>query len=134
MKTAKGWRQLKKEFPKPDLTLDDLYKYLTELFHRTPDNPRRLGRQNIVGYTREDGTEMIRHEGPDVWGGAMPLAEWNKLIEDQMTVFRESTASILLPLAKTGTLVLPEGVDITQEELDEMFLDETKYIAKNKVK
>lgn len=51
-----------------------------------------------------------------------------------MTVFRESTTSIFLPLAKTGTLVLPEGVDITQEELDEMFLDETKYIAKNKVK
>lgn len=59
------------------------------------------------------------------------MMETNK---DEMTVFRESTASITLPLVKTGTLILPEGVDITQEELDELFLDETKYIAKDKTK
>lgn len=110
MKTAKGWRQLKKEIPKSDLTLDDLYKYLTEVFHGTPDNPRRLGRQNIVGYTREDGTEMIRHEGPDVWGGAMPLADWNKLLEKPFLSpdkFKSET-----PITSTK-VTLDHGIEVT---------------------
>lgn len=114
MKTAKGWRQLSKEIPKPDLTLDDLYKYLTELFHGTLDNPRRLGRQNIVGYTREDGTEMIRHEGPDVWGGAMPLAEWNKLMEDQAKPFLSLDKFVKSENPITSTKVtLDHGIEVT---------------------
>ena len=124
MKTAKGWRQLKKEIPEPELTLDDLYKYLTELFHGTPDNPRRLGRQNIVGYTREDGTEMIRHEGPDVWGGAMPVSEYNKLMEDAVRSYFNSGSTYFVkhdpykdnpddtPIISTK-VTLDHGIEVT---------------------
>lgn len=87
MKTAKSWRQLKKEVPESNLTLDDLYKYLTELFHGTPDNPRQLPHQNMVTYIREDGTEMIRHEGPHIWGGAMPLKEYEEMLKQQFGAF-----------------------------------------------
>ena len=113
MKTAKGWRQRARTSGK-DLTLDDLYKYLTEIFHGTPDNPRKLGRQNIVGYIREDGTEMIRHEGPDVWGGAMPAAEWNKLMEDQAKTFLSPDKFVKSETPITSTKVtLDPGIEVT---------------------
>lgn len=116
MKTAPGWRQLKKEVPDSNLTLDDLYKYLTELFHGTPDNPRQLPHQNMVTYIREDGTEMIRHDGPHVWGGAMPLKEYEKMLDEQFGHFIVQGSDFIKPDQEpiTSTKVtLDNGIEVT---------------------
>ena len=97
MKTAKGWKQLKKEFEPTNITREELYEYLkTIFFDRTP--PENV---SVIPtyWTTEEGVEMV-------------------------------------------TVVSPVGVMMTRaknrheaiEKEASNFLDETKYIAKNKVK
>lgn len=119
MKKGKSWRQMKeKGFPTHDgnLTLEDLKKYLTEIFFGTKENPRELPHQNMVTYIREDGTEMIRHEGPNIWGGAMPLKEYEAMLDAQFGHFITKSSDFLKPSKEpiTSTKVtLDHGIEVT---------------------
>mgnify|MGYP000252237264 CR=1 FL=1 len=78
----KAWKE---KNPGP-LTVEDLRTYLNELFSQ-PKPSRSLLPPRILHYVREDGVEMIRFDGPDIWGGAMPLSEWNEMLYKQMGSF-----------------------------------------------
>ena len=108
MKTAKGW----KKSDKPTPTLEELYDYLHNEIFKLPEG-RRLSYPNIVGYTKEDGTEMIRFEGPDVWGGAMPAAEWDKLIEDQAKTFLSPDKFVKSTPITSTKVTLDHGIEVT---------------------
>ena len=123
---ANGWQKLRDKTPEiytGKLSITELCKHLDVIFNGTKENPRIFKPPNIVHYTREDGVKMIRHEGPDVWGGAMTEAEWNKLLAGEFTKSFEPDKFIagtdpyliehtrevteITKIQKTGSLPLP---------------------------
>lgn len=75
-----------------ELKVDALYDILKELFNKPK---RTLLPPNIVGFIREDGIEMIRFEGPDLWGGAMPAIEWDEILRKEMESFVTTSSNFI---------------------------------------
>jgi len=98
MKTAKGWRQLTKELPKKDFTLQDLYTAIETIFSERRSNPKYVSVFPEYWIT-EEGVEMVTLLSP-IGVMTTQAKNWHEAVE------REASN----------------------------FLDETKYIAKNKVK
>jgi len=98
MKTAKGWRQLTKEFPKKDFTLQDLYTAIETIFSERRSNPKYVSVTPEYWIT-EEGVEMVTLFSP-IGVMTTQAKNWHEAVE------REASN----------------------------FIDETKYIAKNKVK
>ena len=80
MKTAKGWRQLKKEFEPTNITREELYEYLqTIFFDRTPPEYDTV---TPTYWTTEEGVEMVTVVSPV--GVMMTRADnWHKALENE---------------------------------------------------
>lgn len=80
MKTAKGWRQLKKDFKPTNITREELYEYLkTIFFDRTPPESVSV---TPTYWTTEEGVEMVTVVSPV--GVMMTRAKnWHKAVEDE---------------------------------------------------
>lgn len=76
-----AWRKANPNF---ELKVEHLQEMLSRLFI---ERGRRFDVPNMESYVREDGTEMVRFNGPNIWGGAMPAVEWSEMVRAQAGAF-----------------------------------------------
>lgn len=121
MKTAKGWRQLKKEFEPTDITREELYEYLkTVFFDRTP--PENVS-VTPTYWTTEEGVEMVTVVSP--MGVMMTRAgNWHKALENESRGFVTIDSNFILghdpykdnsedtPITSTK-VTLDHGIEVT---------------------
>lgn len=108
MKTAKGWRQLKKE-SKP--TLEELKEYLnTIFFNRTQPEEARM---ECTTFVNENGVEMVQVLAP--CGILQTTAEnWNKHMEEVIKPYITLDPSYYKSTPITSTEVtLDHGIKVT---------------------
>lgn len=113
MKTAKGWRQLKKELSVHDgkVTNEELYKYLEEMFFGYRE--RAEARMECTTFVNENGVEMIQVLSPN--GILQTTAEnWDKHMQEVATPFIKLDPSYYKSTPITSTKVtLDHGIEVT---------------------
>lgn len=113
MKTAKGWRQLKKESPVNNgkLTKEELYKYLEEIFHGYRE--RKEARMECTTFVNRNGVEMIQVLSPN--GILQTTAEnWDKHMQEVAKPYITLDPSYYKSTPITSTKVtLDHGIEVT---------------------
>jgi len=113
MKTAKGWKQLKKESPVHNgkVTKEELYKYLEEMFFGYRE--RAETRMECTTFVNEDGVEMIQVLSPN--GILQTTAEnWDKHMQEVAKPYITLDPSYYKSNPITSTKVtLDHGIEVT---------------------
>ena len=113
MKTAKGWKQLKKESPVHNgkVTKEELYKYLEEIFFGYRE--RAEARMECTTFVNEDGVEMIQVLSPN--GILQTTAEnWDKHMQEVAKPYITLDPSYYKSNPITSTKVtLDHGIEVT---------------------